>query len=375
MTDSLRVLFSGMMAGDPRQGGATWAVLQYLLGLRELGHEVLFVEPVDAAEPDVVAYFHAVVRTFGLEGDAGLLVRGSRETVGVPYQQLAERSATADMLLNVSGMLADEELLAGPSMRAYLDLDPAFNQLWHEVDGIDVGFGRHERFATVGLALGDPACPVPTAGREWITTPQPVVLSHWPRASRIERDALTTVGNWRGYGSVEWEGRRMGQKAHSLRRLLDLQSRTHERLELALAIHPDEEPDLTALHEHGWTVLDPGDVAATPRSYRDFVSGSKGEFGLAKEGYVESRCGWFSDRSVCYLASGRPVLAQDTGFGAFLPVGDGLLRFSTTDDALEAIDGLQARYAAHSDAARMLAEDTFSSRKVLPQLLDRLGAA
>src|SRR4051812_39728488 len=206
MAERLRIVFSGMLAGDPHQGGATWAVLQYVLGLRRLGHDVVFVEPVDALTDDVSAYFDAVVGEFGLHGRAALLRTGSRETRGVAYEDLSDLVRGADLLLNVSGMLDEDELLDGIGVRAYLDLDPAFNQLWHEAEGIDMGFDRHDRFVTVGLALGTPECPIPTAGRDWIPTPQPVVLESWPVAADVERDALTTVGNWRGYGSVSWNG-------------------------------------------------------------------------------------------------------------------------------------------------------------------------
>lgn len=373
--ERLRVAFSGMLAGDPHQGGASWAVLQYVLGLLGLGHDVLFIEPVQRAGAEVVDYFRSVVGDFGLTDRAALLVEGSRETVGPPYDRLRERMAGADLLLNVSGMLSDEDLLAAPRRRVYLDLDPAFNQLWHAAEGIDVGLDRHERFVTVGLALGDPECPVPTCGRAWITTPQPIVLPYWPRAGPLERDALTTVGNWRGYGSIEWRGRHFGQKAHSLRRFFELPAHTDERFELALAIHPDEERDLAALHHHGWTLVDPTRVAGSPSAYQQFVAGSKAELGIAKSGYVESRCGWFSDRSVCYLASGRPVLAQDTGFGRFLPANSGVLAFATVEDALAAIEKLNHNYRLHSDAARALAEDVFDSQKVLPTLLERVGAS
>lgn len=373
--EQLRIAFSGMLAGDPHQGGASWAVLQYVIGLLRLGHDVLFVEPVERADAEVVDYFGSVVGDFGLTDRAALLIEGSRVTIGLPYDRLLERLAGADLLLNVSGMLSDADLLAATRTRVYLDLDPAFNQLWHEAEGIDVGLDRHDRFVTVGLALGDPECPVPTCGREWITTPQPIVLPYWPRAGPFERDALTTVGNWRAYGSIEWQGRHFGQKAHSLRRFFELPARSGERFELALAIHPDEEPDLAALHSHGWALVDPRQVAATPSAYRRFVAGSKAELGIAKSGYVESRCGWFSDRSVCYLASGRPVIAQDTGFGRFLPADTGVLAFATVQDALAAIEELNLNYEVHSDAARALAEDVFDSQKVLPTLLERIGAS
>jgi hypothetical protein len=369
----LRILFSGMVAGAPEQGGASWSILQYLLGFRALGHEVSLVEPVDRLDSGVVSYFERLVRDFGLEDEAALLVRGSQATAGAPYEELVRWADEADVFFNVSGMLRDEELAGPPPLRVFLDLDPAFNQLWH-AEGIEMGFDLHNRFATVGLALGEPECPVPTCGREWIKTLPPVVLPRWERPTTTGT-AFTTVGNWRGYGSVEWEGKRYGQKAHSLRRLVDLPQLTRERLSLALAIHPDETKDLNALGAHGWNLADPVAVAGSPDRYADFVRASKGEIGIAKEGYVESRCGWFSDRSACYLASGRPVVAQDTGFPAHLPTGEGLLSFTTAAEAAAAIDAVTADYERHARAARALAEDLFDSTTVLTRLLERVTTA
>jgi len=368
----LRILLSGMVAGDPEQGGATWSILQYLLGFRALGHQVRLVEPVDRLDPRVVSYFEQLVRDFGLEGEVALLVRGSEETVGAPYKELTAWARDADVLFNVSGMLRDEELAGPPPLRVFLDLDPAFNQLWH-TQGIEMGFDLHNRFATVGLALGGPECPVATCGREWIKTLPPVFLPRWERAA-TPGAAFTTVGNWRGYGSVEWEGKRYGQKAHSLRKLLALPRLTSERLAPALAIHPDETDDFSALHHHGWELADPVAVAGSPARYAEFVRASKGEIGIAKEGYVESRCGWFSDRSACYLASGRPVVAQDTGFPKHLPTGDGLLFFATAAEAAAAIDRVSADYERHARTARGLAKELFDSQAVLTRLLDRVSS-
>jgi hypothetical protein len=380
----LTILFSGMIAGVPYQGGATWAVLQYLLGLRELGHEVLFVEPVSApslrpaiaplSATDNAVYFREVCSTFDLQ-DAALILNETHETVGLPYDYVATVARRADLLINVAGMLTDEELISRIPVRLYLDLDPAFTQLWHAVQGIDMRFAGHTHFATVGLAIGHPMCPVPTCGRDWITTPQPIVLREWPVANGIVGDALTTVANWRGYGSVEHDGVLYGQKAHALRSFFSLPTRTDQRFELALAIHPDERDDLAALRANGWGLLDPAEVVSTPERYQQFIQGSKAEFGIAKSGYVASRCGWFSDRSVCYLASGRPVIAQETGFSQFLPTGVGLLAFETADDVLIAIDALHSDYPRHVRAARRTAEDVFDAGKVLPRLLREVGVA
>ena len=372
-----------MIAGDPRQGGATWAVLQYLLGLRRLGHDIWFVEPVKTkavrgaslAASKNADYFRAVVEEFGLNGRAGLLDEATHETVGLDYAELRGVAGRADVLINISGMLTDPALLAPIGRRVYLDLDPAFIQLWQSEYAIDMRFDAHTHFVTVGLALGTPSCPVPTCGRDWIKTAQPIVLDEWPVANGMKTNALTTVGNWRGYGSVEFRGEPYGQKAHSLRDFFALPQRTREQFALALDIHPDETADLAALAANGWGLVNPADVAATPGDYRRFIRESKAEFGLAKSGYVRSRCGWFSDRSVCYLASGRPVLAQDTGFGAFLPTGEGLFAFDSIDTALAGIAAINRDYARHRRAARALAEEHFDSDKVLPRLLQQIGAA
>jgi hypothetical protein len=271
-------------------------------------------------------------------------------------------------------MLTDEELTEHIPLRIYLDLDPAFTQLWHATQGIDMRFAGHNRFVTVGQAIGRPYCDVPTCGLEWIPTLQPVVLEYWPAAGRITRNALTTVANWRGYGSIEHEGVFYGQKAHSLRELVTLPTLTEERFELALAIHPEEVKDLAALRSNGWHLIDPARVARTPTSYWRFVQGSKAEFGIAKSGYVASRCGWFSDRSACYLASGRPVIAQETGFSRFLPTGAGLFAFETTEEVLAGIETINGDYERHSRAARAVAEEHFDSDKVLGRLLWRVGA-
>lgn len=380
----LTVLVSGMVAGVPGHGGASWAVLQYVLGFRRLGHDVWLVEPVDGSglrpagatleTSSNATYFRRLTGEFGLDERAALLLTDPRETVGVPYRRLVEVAERADLLVNISGLLSDGELTGRVKMRLYLDVDPVFTQFWHATEGIDMGFGEHTHFATVGTAVGDPACPVPTCGLEWIPTVPPVVLEQWAAGAPMERDAFTTVGNWRSYGSV-WDGNAFyGQKAHAFREFIELPSLTRTRFEVALSIHPDETGDLAALRERGWSLLDPDEAAGTPARYRRFIAGSKAELGIAKSGYVAPRCGWFSDRSVCYLASGRPVVAQDTGFSRHLPTGAGLLAFETYEEALAAIRAVELDYAIHSRAARGLAEAHFDSDRVLPSLLRRIGA-
>jgi len=323
----VRILIADSASSTPEQGGAVWAVRQYVLGLQRLGH-----------------FVHLAPR---VEGEF-------------------------DLVLNMSGILSPD-VIAGIPIRVYLDLDPAFNQLWHD-GGIDRRFDGHTHFVTVGQAIGHKGCDVPTFGRDWIGTLPPVVLDEWPQANGIETDALTTVANFRSYGSIERNGAHYGQKVHSLRRVLGLPQRTRERFVLAMQVHPDDGRDLADLAGNGWELVDPTVVAGTADEYRRFVRGSRAEIGIAKSGYVAARCGWFSDRSACYLASGRPVVAQDTGFPQFVPTGDGLLAFDDEDGAVAAIDELRRDYAHHARAARELAAAYFDSDLVLSRLLGNVGA-
>jgi hypothetical protein len=374
MTERLKILLAGMVAGDPRQGGASWAVLQYVAGLSQLGHEVLLVEPVAAGALDpqgeMVHYFRSLPFR---EGRAALLARGGEETVGLAYADLVEFARGADLLLNVSGMLRDERLLEAVPVRAFLDLDPGFNQVW-QASGTEMGIDRHTHCVSVGVRIGAEDCPIPTLGRNWIPTLPPVALALWPVAAEPPaRDAFTSVGHWRSYGSIEHAGIRYGQRAHAMRPLFGLPRRTRARFDLALGIHPDEVDDLRALRGNGWNLIDPDAVAGTPGDYASFVRGSKAELCVAKSGYVNSRSGWFSDRSAAYLASGRPVAALDTGFGEVLPVGEGLLKFAGLDEATAAVAAIESNYSRHAGAARELAEEHLDSRKVLSRLLERLA--
>jgi hypothetical protein len=357
LSRSLRIVVAGRVAGEVAQGGATWALMQYVLGLEKLGHEVWLVEPTNRVATAQASYFRQVVERFRVRGT---LVTMPQKIMGY------------DAVLNISGTLTADSISAVP-IRVYLDLDPAFNQLWHS-QGVGRGFEGHTHFVTVGQAVGTAACSVPTHGLEWCGTLPPVVLDHWRPADRIGIDALTTVANFRSYGSIDSDGIRYGQKAHSLRGLRDLPARSGDRFLLAMAIHPDDSRDRQALEGGGWELVDPDQVAATPDGYRYFVQASRAEIGIAKSGYVTSRCGWFSDRSACYLAAGRPVIAQDTGFSDFLPTGEGLMAFSDIDAAVEATQELRRDYSRHARAARMIAEEHLDSDRVLSRLISRVCA-
>ena len=318
MADRLTILLSGMIAADPEQGGATWAVLQYLLGLRRLGHEVVFVEsiPDRSLAPKKVPldrtrnadYFRRVMRDFGFDTTSAILVAGTRQTLGLSYDQIRRVAHSADLLINISGMLKDEELIGNIPCRVYLDVDPAFNQLWHMVHGCDMRFRGHTHFVTIGLAIGQSACSVPTCGLPWITTLQPVVLSCWPVAQQITHYAMTTVGHWRSYGSIEHGGMFYGQKAHSLRQFFTLPTLTTERFMLALAIHPDERIDLAALAANGWELLD---ACASGRHSRRLSAVHPG-----LQGGVRCRQEWLRDLALRLVQRSQSLLPRFGPAGA-----------------------------------------------------------
>lgn len=335
MSERLRVVVAGMVAGVPGQGGAVWAVLNWVFGFQALGHEVLLVEQVDGLTRQRRDYLDLVAAQTGLENAA--LVTPAAEAHGMTFADVERFCGSADLLVNLAGTLRIPELQGRPPRRAYVDLDPAFTQVWHD-QGIDVGLDGHTHHFTVGLNVGGPGWTLPTNGIDWIPTLPPVALDLWAPSKTLAHDAWTTVGHWRGYGSAEHGGLFLGQRAHSWRDLFDLPHRTSQPLLPALAVHPDEEKDVAAFAEHGWRLLDPADVAQTPNDYRNFVRGSRGELCVAKQGYVVSNSGWFSDRSACYLAAGRPVVAQETGWSAHLPTGDGLWAYNTVEEVTAALE-------------------------------------
>jgi hypothetical protein len=228
---------------------------------------------------------------------------------------------------------------------------------------------------TIGLNIGRPDCTIPTCGVDWIVTPQPVVLEWWPLSETVGK-LFTTIASWRGaYGPLEFQEKTYGLRVHQFRRFVDLPRLTGRQFELALAIHPAETKDLTLLSSKGWLLVDPEIVAADPLSYQNYIGRSRAEFSVAKDIYVQSHGGWISDRSLCYLASGKPVLTQETGFSSHYPTGEGLLAYSTLEEAVAGVEEITRHPERHARAARALAEEYFDSDKVLARLLQKLGVA
>jgi hypothetical protein len=382
----VNIVLAGSLAQRPFIGGHTWVFLQYLLGFRRLGHEVLFVDRLEpgmcigedgepaAFESSVnLRYLTEVMERFGLGDSWSLLYDGGRQTAGLSRAEVIERTARSALLINVMGFLEDEEILGAAPVRAFLDIDPGFGQIWKAL-GLHDLFQDHDRFLTVGGRIGSADCEIPTCGMDWITIKPPVELAEWP-AQGDAGTRFTSVASWRGaFGPLEYGGRTLGLRVHEFRRFFELPERTPVSFEAALDIDEAEVDDLGALRRHGWELVDPRSVAGDPWSYRDYVQRSAAELMVAKNLYVETRSGWFSDRSACYLASGRPVLAQDTGLDGLLPHGEGLVTFSTLDEAVAGVQEICGDYERHSRAAREIAAEHFAADRVLPRMLEELGA-
>jgi hypothetical protein len=382
---SKRVMISGAMAGHPLAGaGNTWAFLQYVLGMRRLGFDTYYVEQLD--EEDCIdddwnrtsfgasanaRYFSTLMKRFDLAGHAALLEDAGTGHVGLSRDAVQKLACDTDLLINISGRLHIKQILRAVRRRIYLDLDPGYSQIWQEQYRIDMNLHGHDLYVTVGLNLGKPDCPLPTCGVDWHHILPPVVLEEWTTTDPTG-SAYSTVADWRGFTPVEWQGIWYGQKSDEFLRLIDLPRRVSVPLELCLFIYP-EEPDRVKLEQHGWQLTSPYHHAVSPDSYHEYIVASRGEFTAVKHGYAAGRTGWFSDRSACYLAAGRPVILQDTGIGRYVPTGTGLLTFTDIDSAAEAIERVECDYARHAAAARAFAREYLDSDRVLGNLLRLAG--
>jgi hypothetical protein len=380
-------IVSGALANKPLNGGNAWSRLSWVLGLRRLGWEVLFVEEIDEGhcvdatgerttfEKSVnLAYFRSTMARFGLSGGSALICEGGKKVHGLPFTELVGRLDHASLLFNISGHLTQQDIKHRIACKVYYDDDPGFTQFWHAAGQGGARLDGHDCYFTLGANIGTGGCAIPTGGIAWRPTRPPVVLADWPECAPGSFDRFTTVASWRGaYGPVQHDGKTYGLKVHEFRKFLDLPHRSGRPFEIALQIHAGDAKDLDALHSHGWKIVDPQHAAGSCDDFRRYVQASGAEFSAAQGVYVETNSGWFSDRTVRYLASGRPALVQDTGFSRNYPVGEGLLAFRTIDDALEGAEHILRDYPRHCRAARRLAEEYFDSDKVIRGLVAEVG--
>ncbi len=353
------------------RGGHAIHVLHFLEGLRRLGHEVLFLEFLDEApSPQARASFATLLK--GRTG--GLLDRASgRAFAGTAEREVEAFAARADAVISLAAHYRREPwpLIGTVRPRILIEQDPGYTHLWAADGDPREIFGEHDFMFTVGANVGSSRSTIPTCGYDWRPLWPPVILDWWPTDAPLRRDCFTTVGAWRDYGYLEFDGRVLGPKVDEFNRFIELPRRSGEALELTLAID-DEDPDRALLLEHGWRLAPPARVSA-PASFRDYVAGSLGEFSCAKGGYVGTRSGWFSDRSACYMAAGRPVVLQATGFEDVLPVGEGVFAVSDVDEAAAAIAAIRRDYDRHRRAARELAREFFDAETLIARMLEQSG--
>ncbi|HYR09904.1 MAG TPA: hypothetical protein VEQ60_19175 [Longimicrobium sp.] len=393
----LRIVVGGYLGLAPA-GGYAWDHLHYPLGFAALGHDVWYVEdtglwPVyqagDAADCAAsVAFLAAAMELVGLGERWAYRDEVSGRCFGLTEEKTREVCRTADVLVNLSCASVPRDEYASVPVRILLDTDPMFTQIQYAEagegftpggSGIRALVAGHTHHFTFGESVGDDGCRIPACGVDWKPTRQPIHLAEWP-AVALPSDtsaAFTTLMNWTAGRPLRHAGESWGQKDVEFLRLAELPRRV-PGLPLAVAVGQTGgtgEPFPRAWAEGlGWRVLDPDVCAPDPAAYRAFIQGSRGEFSVAKETYVKAGTGWFSGRSASYLASGRPVVAQDTGWSRHLPSGEGLFAFRTVDEAAAALDAVAAEPARHSRAARRIAEEHFASGAVLRRLLADAGA-
>lgn len=360
-------------AGIRRGGHATY-VLQWLEGLQRLGHDVLYHDVVDD-RPEVVRAFRDIVeRSWRPQRSAAVLPSGE-VVYGIDMAEIEQfaRQAAAVISLGATYSADLEPWLEPARPRVLVDQDPGFTHIWaSDTSAADV-FGVHDLYYTVGANVGTDRSRIPLCGIDWRRTWNPVVVEWCATASAPTRPFTTVASLW-SQSYQRFDGVIYGPKAAELDKFLDLPARSGESFELAVEAGTGE-AQLAKLHDHGWTVRDAEDVAATPERYLDYVKSSTGEFSPVKGLYVGTRSGWFSDRSACYLAAGRPVVTQDTGLADVLPLGKGLHAVATVDEAAEAIRQIRRDYARESKAARNIAAEHFDARRLLRPLLDDIGVA
>jgi hypothetical protein len=365
------VCLSANTLGYPEGGGHLWVYLNWALGLRALGCQLIWLEAVEPGTPAdevraVTASLKGRLERYGLADGVTLC---SEDGEALPAGLgAAEPDFGADLLLNLRYALSPR--VVGRFRRsALLDIDPGLLQIW--ISRGEIRLARHDVYFTTGETVGRPGSRVPDAGLEWHYTPPCVALDWWPPAPAAEGSAFTTVSHWYEDEWVQEAGEYYrNDKRSGFLPYLDLPRRTSQSLELALCLSPDEEEDRRLLRDHGWRLRHAYSVTSTPADYQHYIQGSRGEFSCAKPSCVRLANAWVSDRTLCYLASGKPAVVQHTGPSRLLPDAAGLFRFRDVDEAARCLEAVAADYERQCRLARALAEEYFDARKVAGRVLE-----
>jgi hypothetical protein len=378
-----RIVVGSYMVRYPLGGMMSW-VLQYLAGFHRLGHEVWFVEKsvFDQECYDPVSNLMTDDPTYGLQvvedllASVGLRNRLCFVDAGGRYHgrsraEIEDVFAGADLYVEMGTHDAWVEESQAARMRVFVDGEPGFCQMqWELREEAGERLPEYEAHYTTGRNVGTAASSAPTAGREWRPLFHPVVVDLFPVRPAPEAAPYTTVMNWQSHRPVRYRGREYGQKNREFPRFETLPQRADAPLELAVF---GKRVPAERLRDLGWRLRDSHAVTMSFDSFRDYIAASRGEFAVCKNVFVATRNGWFSDRGAAYLASGRPVVMQDTGFGAHLPCGEGLFAVSDVEEAAAAIESIEAGWERHSRAARAIAETHLEASVVLGPFLDELG--
>lgn len=377
-----RILVVGYIVGGPL-GGLVWHHLQYVMGLARLGHDVYFIEDshdypscydperntMDRDPSYGLKFTERIFRELGLEDRWAYYDAHTAQWFGPCAGRALELCRTADMLLNMSGKTVLRPWFMEVPAKILVDTDPVFTQVRHLTDEAAHQQGSaHTAFFTFGENFGTDGASVPDDGFPWQPTRQPVVLDAWPVTPGPRSGRYSSVLNWESYAGCEFGGRTFEMKSASFMPFMQLPEKSGARLELAVG---SKDAPRRTMRRNGWSILDPREPTRTPWTYQDYIRQSKGEFGIAKHGYVVTRSGWFSERSAAYLASGRPVVVQETGFSDWLDADMGVRSFNTPEEAVAALEDVDSAYEAHCRAAREVAAEYFDYRKVLASLIAR----
>ena len=359
----------------PNGGGHLWVYLQWALALRALGCPVIWLEvldpgkPLEATKANVAALRDRLDR-YGLAESLALCSPNGAP----PPQDLAARvldleaAAQADLLINLSHLLS-AAVVRRFRRAALVDTDPGLLQIW--MTRGDVRLAPHDIYFTIGETVVTPAARFPHCGLRWHYTPPPVFLPEWPPAPADSTAPYTTVTHWWG-SRFEFQGRTINEEKHvSFLDYKELPSRTSAGLELAVCLGEHDEQCRRLMEPAGWRLREAWDVSSTPEAYRAYIQRSRGEFSCAKPAYVTLQTSWLSDRTLCYLASGKPAIVQHTGPSRILPDAEGLFRFRSLDEAARALAAAEADYERHCRLARALAEEHFDARRVVGRVLER----
>jgi hypothetical protein len=364
-------------------GGHFWVYMQYAQGLRQLGCEVYWLERVHSVDPGqgrprVEALLQRLKR-YGLDGKVLLYAdTDGKRGQGVDHHYIMATQSEAravferaDLLLNFHYAI-DPELLACFRRTALVDIDPGLLQMWMSTGQLAVA--PHDIYFTTGETVGTPLAPFPDCGLDWVHIRPPVCLELWPRRYDPRCQAFTTVSGWWGAWATEIiDGRQVlydNTKRVSFLAFAELPRLTSQPLELAVHMADGDAGDRQILERHGWRVRHSSQVARTPEMYRSYIQRSRGELSCVKPSCVKLQNAWISDRSLCYLASGKPVVVQNTGPSSYLPSGDGIFRFSTPAEAAEALAAVNANYERHCRTAREIAETYFDARQIVETILE-----